>query len=69
MVSAAKNVERAASYLWNHVGGRVRAAIAAGEDPYAVAVDAKTGQVFTANYGIPALIQVKMARRAADVTQ
>jgi len=48
---------------------RVIGALAAGEDPYAVAVDAKTGQVFTADYGIPALIEVKVARRGADGTQ
>jgi len=42
---------------------------AAGEGPYAIDVDAKTGQVFTANYGIPALMQVKVEHRAADGTE
>jgi YVTN family beta-propeller protein len=48
---------------------QVIGAFAAGEGPYAVALDAKTGQVFTANYGTPALIQVKVEHRAADGTE
>jgi YVTN family beta-propeller protein len=45
---------------------RITGVLAAGENPYAAAVDAKTGQVFTANYGTPALTQVKVTPRAAD---
>jgi YVTN family beta-propeller protein len=41
---------------------RVIGAFAAGQSPYAVAVDAETGQVFTAGYGSPALTQVKLSR-------
>ncbi len=48
---------------------RVIGAFAAGEAPYAVAVDAETGQVFTASYGSPALTQVKGAHGAADGTR
>lgn len=48
---------------------RLIGSFAAGENPYAVAVDSETGKVFTASYGIPALIEVKMARPAPDGTQ
>jgi YVTN family beta-propeller protein len=43
---------------------RVIGTFATGQNPYAVIVDEQTGEVFTANYGSPALTLVKTTDRA-----